>query len=139
MELIQIVINQCEICQEVKYGKKTIKPKFNITETPTEKNEIVYIDTHVMKRYHFLTIIDKFSKFGAACPLTNRNYIILIEQLEDRSSLATVMSDTRITEIRIVDWYYTKNNSNLVVSFLFFFSKNKNKKTFKKIRLTIIL
>ena len=83
MELIQIVINQCEICQEVKYDRKPIKPKLNITETPTGKNEIIHIDTYVMKRYHFLTVIDKFTKFGAAYPLTDRNHITIIEQLED--------------------------------------------------------
>lgn len=47
MELIQIVINQCESCQEVKYDRKPIKPKLNFTETPTNKNEIIHVDTYV--------------------------------------------------------------------------------------------
>lgn len=30
MELIQIVINKCEICEEIKYDRKPIKPKLKI-------------------------------------------------------------------------------------------------------------
>ncbi len=59
MELIQIVINQCDLCQEIKYDRKPIKLKLSLTETPTEKNEIIHVDTYVMKGNHFLTVIDK--------------------------------------------------------------------------------
>lgn len=53
MELIQIVINQCEVCQEVKYDRNPIKPKLKFTETPTGINDIIHIDTYVMKGFHF--------------------------------------------------------------------------------------
>ena len=36
-----------------------------------------------MKGNHFPTVIDKFSKFGAAYPLSDRNHNTIIEQLED--------------------------------------------------------
>lgn len=83
MELIQLVINQCEVCQEIKYDRNPIKLKFSYTETPSTKNEIIHIDTYVIKRFHFLTIIDKFSKFGAAYPLNDRNHLTIMEQLDD--------------------------------------------------------
>lgn len=83
LELIQIVINQCETCQEIKYDRRPIKPKFFHTETPTNKGEIIHIDTYVMKSCHFLTVIDKFSKYGVAYSLNDRNHITIIEPLED--------------------------------------------------------
>lgn len=83
MESIQIVINQCKVCQEVKYDRNPIKPKYFITETPSEINEIIHIDTYVMKTYSFLTVVDKFSKFGAVYHLNDRNHITIIEQLEE--------------------------------------------------------
>lgn len=86
MELIQLVINQCEICKEIKYDRNPIKPKFSFTETPSEQNEIVHIDTYVIKGNQFLTVIDSFSKFGAAYPLNDRNHLTIIEQLEDHFS-----------------------------------------------------
>lgn len=82
LELIQIVINQCEVCQTVKYDRKPIKPKFEISETPSNINEIVHIDTYVIMRHVFLTIIDKFSKFGTAYYMNDRNYITILEKLE---------------------------------------------------------
>ena len=78
VELIRLVINQCEICQEVKYDRRPIKLKFSHTETPSTRNEIIHVDTYVMKGFNFLTIIDKFSKFGAAYPLNDRNHLTII-------------------------------------------------------------
>lgn len=83
LELIQIVISQCDVCKAAKYDRNPIKPKFKFTETPTNINQIIHIDTYVFKKCNFLTTIDKFSKFGAVYYLTDRNHITLIEQLED--------------------------------------------------------
>lgn len=83
MELIHLVINQCDVCKEIKYDRNPIRLKYKLSETPTDKNQIIHIDTFVMKNFRFLTIIDKFSKFGAAYPLNDRNPITIIEQLED--------------------------------------------------------
>lgn len=83
LELIQIVISQCDICKAVKYDRNPIKPKFEFSETPTNINQIIHIDTYVFKKCNFLTVIDKFSKFGAAYYLTDRNHITIIEVLEE--------------------------------------------------------
>jgi len=60
LELVQVVINQCDWCKEIKYDRNPIKNKFKKTETPSDKNQIVHIDTYVVKNTHFLTVIDKF-------------------------------------------------------------------------------
>lgn len=83
MELIHLVINQCDVCKEIKYDRNPIRQKYKLSETPTDKNQIIHIDTFVMKNFRFLTVIDKFSKFGAAYSLNDRNPITIIEQLED--------------------------------------------------------
>lgn len=113
MELIQIVINQCEICQQVKYDRKPIKAKFFNTETPSNKNEIVHIDTYVIKGNHFLTVIDKFSKFGAAYPLNDRNHLTIIEQLEDHFAKVgkpkKIVADNEFKAVRIKEFLSQEN------------------------------
>lgn len=114
MKLIQIVINQCDICKEVKYDRKPIKAKFSATETPSGKNQIIHIDTYVVKGYHFLTVIDKFSKFGAAYPLNDRNHTTLIEQLEDHIAKfgkpKKIVADNEFKALRIKEFL---NNENI--------------------------
>lgn len=113
MEIIQLVINQCEICQEIKYDRKPIKSKFLVTETPSERNEIVHIDTYVMKRNYFLTVIDKFSKFGAAYPLNDRNHVTIIEQLENHFAKIgkpkKIVADNEFKAIRIKEFLEKEN------------------------------
>lgn len=113
LELIQVVINQCEICQEVKYDRKPIKAKLRLTETPTENNEIVHIDTYVIKGHHFLTIIDKFSKFGAAYPLSDRNNITIMEQLEDHFAKfgkpKKIIADNEFKTTRVKEFLSSEN------------------------------
>lgn len=113
MELIQIVINQCDLCQEIKYDRKPIKLKLSLTETPTEKNEIIHVDTYVMKGNHFLTVIDKFSKFGAAYPLSDRNHITIIEQLEDHFAKLgkpkKIVADNEFRTTRIKEFLDNEN------------------------------
>lgn len=64
MELIQMVISQCEVCQMVKYDRNPIQLKFGKSETTAEINQIINIDIFTIMKYNFLTTIDKFSKFG---------------------------------------------------------------------------
>lgn len=124
MELIQMVINQCDICQQVKYDRHPIKNKFHYTETPSDKNQIIHIDTYVIKGFHFLTIIDKFSKFGAAYSLSDRNHITLIEKIEEHITKIgkpdKIIADNEFKAIRIkeflteqgIELHLTKPNSH---------------------------
>lgn len=83
LELITVVISQCDLCQEVKYDRHPIKSKFNHTETANEVNEIIQVDIFTIKKCNFLTIIDTFSKFGAVYYLPDKNHYTVIEQFED--------------------------------------------------------
>lgn len=113
MELIQLVINQCEICREVKYDRNPIKLKFSYTEIPSTKNEIIHLDTYVMRGHIFLTVIDKFSKFGAAYPLNDRNHLTIIEQLEDHFAKIgkpqKIIADNEFKATRIKEFLCNEN------------------------------
>lgn len=74
-EHIRKQIGNCQRCLMIKYDRKPIKPKFSITETPTEPNEILHMDVfHINKRY-FLTLIDKLTKKAYIYELPNINWI----------------------------------------------------------------
>ena len=111
MELIQIVINQCEICKEVKYSRNPIKAKFSETETPSGQYEIIHIDTYVIKGSHFFTTIDKFSKFGAVYSINDRNH--LIEQLEHHFAKfgkpIKIVADNEFNAMRVKEYLYNEN------------------------------
>lgn len=113
LEIIQIIINQCEVCQEVKYDRRPIKPKFQYTETPTEINQIIHIDTYVIMKHSFLTIIDKFSKFGSAYYLTDRNHVTIIEQLEEHFTKIgkpkKIVADNEFKAVQIKEFLQTED------------------------------
>ena len=50
-ELTQLATNQCDLCQQVKYDRHPIKNKFQFTETPSNKNQIIYkLWIHMQKK-----------------------------------------------------------------------------------------
>lgn len=57
-------INACEICHRAKYNRKPPNEPLVLTETPSKPFEIIHIDTYKVGTLRFLTILDKFSKFG---------------------------------------------------------------------------
>ena len=71
---IQLIINNCEKCQRVKYDRKPIRLMFKLTETPTDKNETIHVDIFHFKKQSFFTVIDKLTKFAAAYNITDRNW-----------------------------------------------------------------
>lgn len=81
-EHIQLIINNCEKCQEIKYDRKPIKPALAITETPTKKNDIIHLDVFHYTKQTFITIIDKLTKFAIAYLINDRNWIKKIAILE---------------------------------------------------------
>lgn len=78
---IQKYINDCDICKVVKYDRKPLKLKFNITPTPTKPFEIVHIDVLKYENHKFLTIIDAFSKYAQAYLLPNMQAIEIMKKL----------------------------------------------------------
>lgn len=73
----------CQICHECKYDRNPIK--FPIQETPIPKApfEIVHIDIMFLESLHFLTYIDKFSKFAQIMPIESRAAIDLTPAIKD--------------------------------------------------------
>lgn len=80
--IINKITNNCDICNQGKYDRNPIKPKFKRTPIPSGKNEIIHVDTYVNKRQTFLVFIDKFSKFATAYPLEHKNHTEIIEKLK---------------------------------------------------------
>lgn len=62
-----------------------------------------------MKGFRFLTVIDQFSKFGAAYHLNDRNDVIIIEQLEDHFTKIgkpkKIVADNEFKAIRIKEFW----------------------------------
>lgn len=55
-------VNNCDTCKRIKYDRAPLKPKFNITLTPSQPFESLQIDTFFYNNHKILTIIDCFSK-----------------------------------------------------------------------------
>ena len=64
------VIYNCELCQVMKYDRNPQQQKFELTPTPSKPFEIIHADTFTIKNQKFLTLIDTFSKYAQAYPLT---------------------------------------------------------------------
>lgn len=59
-------INNCLICQTAKYSRLKAYIPLTKTETPSKPFQMIHIDTFIFESQNFLTIFDKFSKFGQA-------------------------------------------------------------------------
>lgn len=79
--IINKITNNCDICNRGKYDRNPIKPKFEKSEMPTSKNQIIHVDTYVNRKQSFMVFIDKFTKFATAYPIEHRNHTEIIEKL----------------------------------------------------------
>ncbi|GJQ65376.1 hypothetical protein Trydic_g7487 [Trypoxylus dichotomus] len=68
-------VNSCEICQKSKYERHPSKLIFKPTPIGSKPFEHIYIDSFKVSNQSFVTIIDSFSKFGQAYPITSLNAI----------------------------------------------------------------
>lgn len=62
-KLRDFIIN-CRICHECKYDRSPINFPIQKTPIPTGPFQIAHIDILFLENLHFLTYIDKFSKFA---------------------------------------------------------------------------
>lgn len=80
---IRKIINNCEICQILKYERHPPKVKFEVTTKPDLPLDILDIDVYSIQNQNILTIIDRFSKFAVTYILTARNSISIVQSLRD--------------------------------------------------------
>lgn len=121
---INLVLSNCKKCRAVKYDRKPIKPKFNITETPQEKNQIIHVDIFHIKHRTFATVIDKLTKFATAYNIKDRNWRaklqIIIDQFTKFGKPKKIIMDNEFRAEQIVSFlnkeevelHLTKPNSH---------------------------
>ncbi|KAL1123468.1 hypothetical protein AAG570_002548 [Ranatra chinensis] len=78
---VQNYINTCDICKQVKYDRKPLKLKFNITPTPSKPFEIIHMDVLKYEHAKLLTVVDAFTKYAQAYVLKSSQAIDISENL----------------------------------------------------------
>lgn len=90
-------VNRCEICQTTKYERNPINPKLELTPTPEKPFEIIHMDTLTIENKKFLILIDSFSKYAQAYPLTGTQAVNVVQ------CLVTFMSHHGLPKLIITD------------------------------------
>ncbi|KAL1138175.1 hypothetical protein AAG570_009867 [Ranatra chinensis] len=80
-EFIEKYINLCDICNKIKYDRKPLKPKFNLTPTPTKPFQLIHTDIFTFKPYKILTVIDAFSKLASGYVLKTSQAVSVANKL----------------------------------------------------------
>lgn len=76
---ISAYINNCDVCQVMKYDRNPPKQIFEVTSTPKHPMDILHLDLFFISQSVVLTIIDKFSRFTNAFVLPSKNSIDVIK------------------------------------------------------------
>lgn len=117
-ELIHKFINNCEICNLAKYDRQPLKPKYEISETPTKPNEIVHGDLFISRKKVYLTTIDKFTKHLMAIQINDRNYVTLINAFQQRFSAfgkpEKIVLDNEFNSLNVREYF---RKENIIVHF----------------------
>lgn len=66
------VVSNCKTCSRAKYQRHPKKHIISETLIPSYAGEILHIDIYSTDRKHFLTCLDKFSKFAVVQPIQSR-------------------------------------------------------------------
>ena len=69
---IKEIVSVCDICNISKYDRKPLEIKLQTTPIPKSPYEIIHIDIYQIENQLFLSIIDKFSKYGRMIPIESR-------------------------------------------------------------------
>lgn len=122
--LVHKYINNCDTCNKSKYDRNPIKPKFKITETPSDVNQIIHLDVYTIKKHSFMTFIDRFSKHAVAIYLEDRNSTTIVEKLRQflstRSKPIKIVTDNEFnsTNVKVflrqegIEVHFTKPNNH---------------------------
>lgn len=108
-ELINSVINACNICKMAKYDRQPIKPKYQVTETPKDVNEIIHTDIFFIGGAKFMISVDKFFKLATSTYLPNVSYDTLEEtvlsKISTKGKIKKIVSDNEFNIPRIIELY----------------------------------
>lgn len=107
-------INNCIICNMCKYDRHPIKPKFCLSDTPLQSNEVVHIDIWFLnKTLTFLTCIDKLTKHVSAHYLSDKNSITIAGKLRERFSImgkpSKIVADNEFNTAYIKNFLSSEN------------------------------
>lgn len=125
-------INNCAICQQIKYERHPPLIKLQLTPTPKKPFETVHVDTFKFGNVVALTICDSFSKFGQAFILPTLSalhvYQSLIQFVSNYKIPENIVSDNGtefnqslikdFSKLYKINWHYTmplNPNSNAIV------------------------
>lgn len=109
---INKITNNCDVCNRGKYDRKPIKAKFQQTEIPKGKNQIIHTDIYTNSKQKFITFIDKFSKFATAYPIQHSNHTEIIEKLRiffNHKRPQKLIADNAFKDINIKDFLKEQN------------------------------
>ncbi|CAD7078654.1 unnamed protein product [Hermetia illucens] len=111
LKLITKYINNCDICNQIKYDRNPVK--FLISETPTDINEIIHIDVFTIKKRIFFTTIDKFSKHLYVKETSDKNAITFIQLLRERNANLgkplKIIADNEFNMVNIKEYLKSEN------------------------------
>uniref|UniRef100_W8C8G1 RNA-directed DNA polymerase n=1 Tax=Ceratitis capitata TaxID=7213 RepID=W8C8G1_CERCA len=91
------IAKNCRICMENKYNRHPSKTEVGKTPIPEYPGQILHIDIFSVEKFHFLTCIDKFSKFTITIPIESRSTIDI------KSALLIILNKFRKTKLIISD------------------------------------
>jgi RNase H-like domain found in reverse transcriptase/Reverse transcriptase (RNA-dependent DNA polymerase)/Integrase zinc binding domain len=78
---IENYINNCEICQKNRYDRSPPVVKFNLTPTASKPFDHIHIDVFRISNHPYLTIIDSFSRYGQAYPISSVSGVSVVAGL----------------------------------------------------------
>lgn len=73
--------NNCEVYQQNKYDRNPLIIKFNLTPTAYKFFDYVHIDVFRISNNPFVSIIDWFSRYRQAYPISSNSGISIVESL----------------------------------------------------------
>lgn len=109
-EIINKTINNCEICETLKYDRNPPKIKFQLTETPSQPLDILHTDIYTVNGKSILTVIDKFSRYATGYTLPSKTSICVLKSLKSFMNILGIPK-------KIVCDQGTEFNSNIFKDF----------------------
>jgi len=72
---LKTIVANCKTCSESKYNRRPKKVNVGQTPIPSNPGEILHIDIFSTDNQHFLSCLDKFTKFAIILPINSRSIL----------------------------------------------------------------